>query len=153
MKELENIVRDFLAAFEDRDIERCLSFFTEDATWVTPAGTFQGKAALRHYLTAETQMVPSLKVTETGIGLLVEGNQAAIEHEIEGAVQGKQCRWLAMCAYAFKDGKIQRLSTVYDRLSLLQDAADGWLQEKLVNLMVKQSESGYSGLLLHPSSS
>jgi ketosteroid isomerase-like protein len=142
MTTLENTVREYLAAFETRDMERILSFFAEDATWITPAGTFRGKAALRRYLAAEAQMVPSVKITETGIGLVVQGNQAAIEHEIEGPVQGKTCTWLALCAYEFEDGKIQRLSTVYDRLSILQDAADGWVQEKVVNMMVKQAEKG-----------
>jgi hypothetical protein len=47
-----------------------------------------------------------------------------------------------MCTYEFKDGKIQRLSTVYDRLSILQDTADGWLQTMLVNAMVNQAEKG-----------
>jgi hypothetical protein len=139
---LENTVREYLAAFETRDVEKTLSFFAEDATWVTPAGNFEGQAALRRYLNAETQMVPSVKIIETGIGLVVQGNRAAIEHEIQGPVQGKMCTWLAMCAYEFDDNKIQRLSTVYDRLSILQDAADGWLQKKLVNVMVKQAEKG-----------
>jgi ketosteroid isomerase-like protein len=142
MSTLENMVREYLAAFEDRDVEKILSFFAPDATWITPAGTFRGTAELRRYLTAETQMLPSVKVTETGMGLVAQGNRVAIEHEIEGPVQGKMCTWLAMCAYEFNDGKIQRLSTVYDRLSILQDAADGWLQKRLVNAMVNQAEHG-----------
>jgi ketosteroid isomerase-like protein len=142
MTTLETTIRQYLAAFETRDVESILSYFADDATWVTPAGTFRGRAALRRYLTAETQMVPSVEITETGIGLIVQGTRAAVEHEIKGSVQGKMCTWLAMCAYEVENGKIQHLSTVYDRLSILQDAASGWLQKGLVSAMVKQVEKG-----------
>lgn len=142
MTTLKDRVREFLEAFGSRDVEATLSFFADDATWITPAGTFHGTAELRRYVEAETEMVPWVNITEAGMGIVGEGDRVAIEHEIEGPVQGKTCKWLAICSYEFEDDKIKRLNTVYDRLSILQDAADGWLQETLVNAMVKQAEKG-----------
>jgi hypothetical protein len=57
-------------------------------------------------------MVPWVNITETGIGVVGEGDRVAIEHEIEGPVQGKVCTWLAMLAYEFEGDKIKRLNTV-----------------------------------------
>ena len=50
-KKIESIVRDFWDAFDERDVEKMLTFFTEDAVWVSPVGTFKGKEELRHVLT------------------------------------------------------------------------------------------------------
>ena len=47
-----------------------------------------------------------------------------------------------MCAYEFRDGKIQEVRTVYDRLSLLKQSATGWLESKIVNAVASQAESG-----------
>jgi ketosteroid isomerase-like protein len=57
-KIIESIVRDFGEAFVERDVERMLSFFTEDAVWVSPVGTFRGKEELRRVLTWDTQISP-----------------------------------------------------------------------------------------------
>jgi ketosteroid isomerase-like protein len=141
-EERKNIVREFLAALAARDLEKALSFLAEDATWKTPAGTYRGKEELKPYLAWEFEMVPSLTVTETGVGLMVQGNQAVIEHTLAGPIRGEPCEWLGMCAYEFEDGKIQALRTVYDRLSLLQQSATGWLESKIVDLVASQAESG-----------
>lgn len=51
---------------EARDVEKTLSFLTEDAVWVAPEGTFKGKQQLRRYLSWMSQANPDLKVRDTG---------------------------------------------------------------------------------------
>jgi ketosteroid isomerase-like protein len=141
-EKLKNTVREFLAAYAKRDLEKALSFMTEDAVWKTPANTYRGKDAVRRYLTWEFETVTSLTVTETGAGLMVQGNQALIEHTLAGTIRGESCEWLAMCAYELRDAKIQALRTVYDRLTLVQQSSTGWLESKIVDLVARQTESG-----------
>lgn len=136
------LVRDFLAVLEERNVEKTVAFLTDDATWVTPAATYKGKQVIRRYLSWEFKTVPVLSVTETGVGLMVAGNRAIIEHQLTGMIRGKSCTWLAMCAYEFRDDKIRKLRTVYDRLSLAQETASGWLQRTIVNAVASQTESG-----------
>ena len=138
----EKIVREFLAEYERRNMEKALAYLTEDATWVTPAARYEGKDAVRRYLAWESDTVPSLTITEAGAGLMVQGNQAVIEHTLAGIVRGEPCEWLAICAYEFKDGKIREVRTVYDRLTLVQQSATGWLESKIVNAVASQTESG-----------
>jgi ketosteroid isomerase-like protein len=138
----KKLVREFLAAFEERDVEKALAFLTEDAAWVTPASAYEGKPAVRRYLNWEFEMVPSLTVTETGAGLIVQDDKALVEHTLTGTVRGEPCEWLAMCAYEFRDAKIREVRTVYDRLSLIQQSATGWLESKVVDLVASQAESG-----------
>lgn len=131
-------MRDFVQAMAKGDVEKALSFFTEDAVGVNPNGTFKGKDELRRYLSTESMQ--DMTVTETGNGIIVEGNKAFFEHVIAATVQGRRGEVLAMCAYEFSDGKIKEVRTVFDRLSLAQQAAKGWLPKMLVNFIVKQAE-------------
>jgi ketosteroid isomerase-like protein len=137
-----SIIREFLAALEQRDIENVVSFLTEDATWITPAGKYEGKLAVQRYLAWEFELVPSLTVTETGVGLIVQDDQAVIEHTLSGTIRGEPCEWLGMCAYELRDGKIQAVRTVYDRLTLIQQSSTGWLESKVVDLVASKAESG-----------
>ena len=138
----KNTVRKFLAALEERDVDEVLAFLTDDATWVTPAAKYEGKDAARRYLAWEFETVPSLTINETGAGLMVQDNRALIEHTLAGTIRGEPCQWLAICAYEFEDGKIQEVRTVYDRLTLVQQSATGWLESKIVDAVASQTESG-----------
>ena len=139
-EEIANIMRDFVQTMAKGDVEKTLSFFTEDGVFVTPNGTFKGKYELRRSLSGLAKSLPDMTVTETGNRIIVEGNKAFFEHIIAGTVQGKRAEVLAMCAYEFSDGKIKEVRSAFDRLSQAQQAAKGWLPKMLVNLIVKKAE-------------
>ncbi len=133
-------MRDFVQTMAKGDVEKTLSFFTEDAVWVTPIGTFKGKDELRRHFSADAESMQDMTVTETGNGIIVEGNKAFFEHVIAATVQGRRAEVLTMCAYEFSGGKIKKIRSAFDRLSLAQQAAKGWLPKMLVNFIVKQAE-------------
>ena len=139
-EEIANIMRDFGRTMAKGDVEKTLSFFTEDAVWVEPNGTFKGKDELRSYLSAQAKSMEDKTVTETGNGIIVGGNKAFFEHVLGATVQGRRAEFLAMCAYEFSNGKIKEVRSTYDRLLIAQQAVKGWLPKMLVNFIVKQSE-------------
>ena len=139
-EEIASVMRDFVQTMAKGDVEKTLSFFTEDGVFVTPNGTFKGKNELRRHLSAEAESMQDMAVTETGNGIIVEGNKAFFEHIIAATVQGRRAEVLAMCAYELSDGKIKEVRSAFDRLSLAQQAAKGWLPKMLVNFIVRQAE-------------
>ena len=139
-EEIAKTMRDVVQALAKGDVEKTLSYFTEDAVWVYPNGTFKGKDELRCYISAQAKSMQDMTATETGNGIIVEGNKAFFEHIIAATVQGRRAEVLAMCAYEFSDGKIKEVRAAFDRLSLAQQAAKGWLPKMLVNFIVKQME-------------
>ena len=56
---IKSIVNGFGEAFVKRDVEKMLSFFAEDAVWVSPAGTFKGKEEIERILTCLLYTSPS----------------------------------------------------------------------------------------------
>jgi ketosteroid isomerase-like protein len=136
------IMRDFLRALEAEDVDKVVSFFAEDGVWVAPEGTFKGKERLRRYLGWQFGQARDMKITERGNGIIAQANQAFIEHVITGTLNGVRAEYLALCAWELKDDKIKEIRTVYDRLSLVKQAARGWLAKWLVGQVVKQAEKG-----------
>jgi len=137
-----SIMRDCFGAMEKGDVEKGLSFWAEDGVWITPAGTFKGKEEVKRYLTWMAQSMQDVKITETGNGIIAQGDKAFVEHNIAGTSQGMRAEVLAVCAWEFNNGKIQRMSTVMDRLSMARQGAKGWLAKWLVNSIVKRAEKG-----------
>lgn len=141
-EKIASLMRDFVKTLEKRDVEKAFSYFTEDGGWTTPDGTFKGKEQLRRYLTHATQSIRDMTITETGNGIIVQGNKAFYEHVIAGTIEGKRVQGLAICAYEFVDDKIKEIRTVEDRLLTAKQAAKGWLAKWIVNSIVKQAEKG-----------
>jgi len=139
-EDIAKTMRDFVQTMAKGDVEKTLSFFTEDAVWVEPNGTIKGKDELRSYLSAQAKSMEDRTATETGNGIIVEGNKAFFEHVLGATVQGRRAEFLAMCAYEFSNGKIKEVRSTYDRLLIAQQAVKGWLPKMLVNFIVKQSE-------------
>ena len=135
--DIPTIMRDFVESVGKSDVEKTLSYFADDAEWMTPIVTFKGKEQIKQYLLSEA--VQGMKVTETGNGIIVQGNKAFFEHNIEATYNGKKARTLAMCAYEFNDEKIQQLRTVFDRLIVAQQVTEG-IPKMIAGQIVKQTE-------------
>jgi predicted ester cyclase len=141
-KKIEGIMRGFVKAIEENNVEKALSFLTDDVDYVTPEGTFKGKEELRRYLTWGTQTTPNQKVRDSGIGIMVKGNKAVFEHIVEGTYEGARYEALTMCMYEFSDEKIQHLRTVVDRLSIAKQVARGWFAKRIINSIIARAEKG-----------
>jgi ketosteroid isomerase-like protein len=147
-EKIEGIVRGFGEAFEKRDVEKMLSFFAEDAVWVSPVGTFKGKEGLRRVLTWDTQVSPTAKSTRSGIGIIVKGNKAVSEALGEGLVEGKKYESLGITVFEFSDYKIQHIRLFYDKMSIIKQVTmqykgvTGWFAKRLINYIVGRGEKG-----------
>ncbi len=147
-EKIESIVRDFSEAFVERDVEKMLSFFAEDAVWVSPVGTFKGKDELKRVLTYDTQISPTVKFRRCGIGITVKGNRAVDEGVAESDYEGKKYEVLSITVYEFSDDKIQHIRLFYDKLTMLKQIArqytgvTGWFVKRLVDYIVKRAEKG-----------
>jgi len=139
-EKIEGIMRDFVKAIEEKNVEKALSFLTDDADYVTSQGTFKGKEELRRYLT--WGLSTYVKITETGVGIMVKGNKAVFEHAVEGMYEGMKYEALTICVYEFSDEKIQHIRTVVDRLFIAKQVAKGWFAKRIMNYIIARAEKG-----------
>lgn len=139
-EEKAGIMREFVKAMAAGDVEKTLAYFSEDAVSADPYGTYKGKEAIKRNLTAMSTNMKDMKVTETGNGIILQGDKAFFEHVLSGTFQGKKFEMLAICAYEFSGDKIKNVRSVYDRLLVAQQVVKGWPAKPMVNMVVKQSE-------------
>ncbi len=135
-----NIIREYEKAKADNDVEKAFSYLTDDAILVTPNGTFQGKEAIRSFLTNMAKDLKDTKVTETGNGIIVQGDKAFFERVVSGTFRGQPYKVLTVGMYEFSGNKIKAIRDVGDRLLVAQQAAKGWLPRTMINMIVKQME-------------
>ena len=136
------MMREFVKSFEALDTDKAISFCTEDFEWLTPMKHFKGKEGLKQFMKWLAETVKDYNISESGIGILVEGDKAFFEHTMSGIMQGEKVSFLAICTYEFSGDKIKACRTVYDRLAIAEQASSQWLPKKLVSTIVNQMQKG-----------
>jgi hypothetical protein len=75
--QLEDIVRDYLKAFEDRDLERCMTFFGDDVTVYFQNSVYRGTDAVRDWhkerFDADFRLVQLDSLAMNGESVTVDG--------------------------------------------------------------------------------
>ena len=142
-EKIVSVIRDFRAT-EKRDVEKKLSFLTEDVVWTNNEGTFKGKEEVKCYLTWETQRITNAKVRAAGIGTMVKGNTVVQELVFEGSTSdGRSFGEIPVIIVdEFSGEKIRRHREYFDRLSMVKQAANGWFERMIVGQIVNRVEEG-----------
>ncbi len=139
-QQIKDAIRGFLKSMTPGDIKQSLSFVAEDAVWVSPLGTFKGIDQIGKALTWLSNM-KDYQVTETGVGIITQGDTGIIEHKLSGIYNGMKWESPAVCIYEFKNGKIANMRAFYDVLSQAQQATKG-ISKWMVNIVANGSRKG-----------
>ena len=140
--ELIDMMRNFKDAYNEKDLEKTLSFFAEDADFVNPNGEFKGKEAIKNYFKWVFEINSDQKIIESGVKIIAEEDKAVYEHILEGIVEGKKYQILALCIYESKGDKFQHIRSTYDRLSMAKQLAKGPVAKTAVNSIINRMEKG-----------
>jgi len=140
-KGAKSIIRDFVEAFNRKDVETLGSYFVEDATFIRPEGTFKGREEIkRYYRWLFNQYV---KITFGEVNLVVVGKKAFLELLSEGdRPDGMKQRLPALMVFEFTGDKVQEVHDYYDRLLIAQQLSKGWLGKMIVNGLVNRMGKG-----------
>ena len=141
-QQIKDTIRGFLQSSKAGDVKSALSFFTEDALWTSPHGTFKGTAQIEKFLTWMSTTNKERDVTEIGIGIITQGDIGVIEHKLSGIYFGGKWESPTVCIYDFKNGKIANVRAFYDVLSEAQQASKGMFAKWIVNMVVNASRKG-----------
>jgi len=141
-QEIKDAARKFLKSWTTGDIKQAASFFADDAVFIVPRGTFKGTAQIEKYITWVNRGTKDYKITETGIGIITQGDTTVDEHKLSGTSNGMKWELPAVCIYEFKNGKIANMRGFYDLLSQVQQSTKGMFAKWRVNTVVNGSQKG-----------
>ena len=147
--ELARRAEEFRSASQDRDVERMLALFADDAQVTMAPGTFRGKAAIRKFFEWETRMAPVATSMDAGLGLAVVGRSVVWECQVSETIQGVSYTTDAVRILDFDDaGLIRRYRSYYDKLDVMEKIASampgvqGWVARALIGYLVAQGKKG-----------
>lgn len=147
--EIREKLAEYTAAYEERDLDRVLALFADDAEVTVAPGTIRGKADIRRLYEWDATLSPTPRVRDSGIGVLVSGNVAVCEQRISMTYEGIPYEEVLARFFEFDDaGLIRRLRSYYDKLAVLDQIASGLpgvrgrVFKRLTSYLVGQGRKG-----------
>lgn len=111
-KKFEVMIRDYVDALEKNDVDRALSFFTNDAVWSNPKGVYTGTKELTEYLTWLFKTLSDMKFVDDGVGVIVQENKGIYQHILECTIRGSKIKVPTFCTYLFDGRKCEIHRTI-----------------------------------------
>lgn len=147
--ELAQRAEEFRSAHQDRDVERMLALFADDAEVIMAPGTFQSKAAIRKFWEWEMRITSVVTIRDTGLGMVVVGRSVVWECQVSATVEGVPHTTDAVRILDFDDaGLIRCYRSYYDKLAEMEKIASGmsgvygWVARALIGYIVAQGKKG-----------
>jgi ketosteroid isomerase-like protein len=140
-EEMKQSVYGLYKALSESDLDKLLSFFSDNAKLIAGEGEFTGKAGVKQYYEWMGTQVHNIRFPEKN--LVIAGDLVFHEFVLEGTTpDGRGMRVPTVNVYRFKEGKISELCKYYDRLLVGKQGAKGWLAQNLVNTIESQMKKG-----------
>lgn len=137
IKERKDVVRRFSRAFTTNDVRELVALCTESVTITDPVGTLKGPEGIKLWRKWVSTRFPQLTIITTN--LIGEKNWIVKQAITAGTTpEGVTISFPNTVIFEFKDKKIQRITELYDILTIAQQTAKGWLTKRAVNTIINQ---------------
>jgi uncharacterized protein (TIGR02246 family) len=142
IEENARILRDLHAAINKRDLDKAMSFFADDARYITmPSGTCNSKDEIRKYFEKLMKAYEKFNMRETRPPV-VSGDTATHEYMVDAKLKGGPEGSVSAVAIAeFRNGRITQLRNYVDKLEAAKQLAKGTLAKRTVGAVAKRVEA------------
>lgn len=143
-------VERFREAYLARDVDRMMTFFSDDAELVAAPGVFTGKDAIRTFLQWDADLSPAASIDDVGVGVASVGEDCVVwERVIHLTFEGIPYQEAAATILELDDaGLIRRYRSYYDKLAVVDQIAaglpgiGGWFTKEVVGAVVAAGGMG-----------
>jgi len=141
VEENRKIAWDFHAALNNRDLDKAMSLFADDASWIVmPGATVYMKQDIRKYFEKIMKTYPKFIVRDIHPPV-VSGEMLTHDYIHEVRLQdGREGQIPAIVVMELRNGKITQVRHYIDKLEAAKQMAKGAVTKRAVASIVKQVE-------------
>ena len=139
VEENRKIASEFHAALNNRDLDKAMTFFADDATWIVmPGGTCYSKADIKKYLEKILKNYEKFILRDVHPPV-ASGNIVTHEYIHEVRLRdGREGQIPAVVVMEVSNGKITQMRSYIDKLEAARQLAKGPIAKRIVADIVKQ---------------
>jgi ketosteroid isomerase-like protein len=104
-KKINTLIHGYIHSFEEKNIEKTLSYFTEDATWIVPQYKIKGKKEIEEYILWLFENIKELTFIYDGIGIMAQGNKAIYQNIFRATIGNDKVSIPTMFIFRLRDNK------------------------------------------------
>lgn len=142
IEENRKILSDLHAALNNRDLDRAMSLFADDASWIVmPGGTCYSKDEIRKYFEKTMKAYEKFNLRDIHPPV-VSGEMATHEFMFDLRLKdGREGSVPSVVVGEFRNGRITQIRNYVDKLEAAKQMAKGTVAKRTVAAVAKQVEA------------
>jgi ketosteroid isomerase-like protein len=104
----ENIktnIESYISSFEEKNVEKILSYFTDDASWIAPQYKIRGKNEIEEHVLWLFENIEDLNFINDGIGIMVNEDKAVCQKIFEAKIGEVKVKIPTMFIFRLRNNK------------------------------------------------
>ena len=142
IEENRRILSDLHSALNNRDVDKAISLFADDASWIVmPGGTCYSKVEIKAYLEKTLKAYEKFNLRDIHPPV-VSGDMATHEFMFDVKRKGQpEASVPSVVVAEFRNGQITQIRNYIDKLEAAKQMATGTLAKRTVASVAKQVEA------------
>jgi len=142
MDENRRILSDLHTALNNRDVEKAMSLFADDASWIVmPGGTCYSKDEIKKYLEKVMKTYEKFNLRDIHPPV-VSAEMATHEYMIDAKLKdGPEGTVPSVVVAEFRNGQIAQIRNYVDKLEAAKQMATGLVAKRAVGAVAKEVEA------------
>ncbi len=104
-EKIKTIIKNYISSFEEKNVEKILSYFTEDASWIAPQYKIKGKNEIEGYILWLFENIDDLNFIHDGIGIIVNEDKAVCQNIFKAKVGEVKVKIPTMFIFKLRNNK------------------------------------------------
>jgi len=142
IEENRKILSDLHSAFNNRDLDKAMSLFADDASWIVmPGGTCYSKDEIKKYFEKIMKTYEKFNLRDIHPPV-VSGEMATHEYMIDAKLRnGPEGSVPSVVVAEFRSGQITQIRNYVDKLEAAKQMATGLVAKRAVAAVAKEVEA------------
>lgn len=145
-EKIKTIIRSYISSFEEKNVEKVLSYFTEDASWNTPQFNINGKNKIEEYILWLFENIEDINFIQDGIGIMVNEDKAVCQNIVKAKIGETRVKIPTMFIFRLRNNKFSNQWIVNNWFEFIDNSPIESGTDEIENIMHMGWSRDYSNL-------
>ncbi len=119
---IKTLIESYISSFEEKNVEKILSYFTDDASWIAPQYNIKGKNEIEGYVLWLFENIEDINFIPDGIGIMINEDKAVCQNIFKAKIGETRVKIPTMFIFRLRNNKFSNQWIINNWFELIENS-------------------------------
>jgi len=119
---IKTLIESYISSFEEKNVEKILSYFTDDASWIAPQYKIKGKNEIEGYVLWLFENIEDINFIPDGIGIMINEDKAVCQNIFKAKIGETRVKIPTMFIFRLRNNKFSNQWIINNWFELIENS-------------------------------